>query len=113
MSIEINLHEKKDLTTIKDNWFELGKKYGANTLTILTEDDVYPDGADVECDEAYSLSWEIEEDDIHLYGSKDLDNPELHLNESIFEKESIEKLEKAIKCYKEINKNRKKYYGDK
>ena len=91
-------------------WVAIGKKYKADILEVLDEDNEYPaDCIQVTEEYAYSLRWKIEEDDIWVFGEKNYKTT-IQVDEAIYKKESIVKLEKAVMCFKEIEANKKKYY---
>lgn len=103
------------LTGSKDKekvWLELGKRYKANILKIIKEGDRFPDESECVAKYGYILVWNVEEDDIHVFGdgNGEITQTIIQLDNALNYPESIEKLELAIKCLHYIEANRKKYY---
>lgn len=111
MSKTINIStESITQGTKEDAWFALGKKYKADTLEVLENGDRDKNGEWIQGDYGYHLEWETEEDDIHVFGEKEDVSTMIKVDEIVNCKESIKKLENAVKCAKEIEANKRKYY---
>lgn len=108
----------KDIKDSKEKaWIELGKKFGANKLYVLGHDEEYPaiSGTTVHNKIGYQLSWQVDEDDIHVCGSGTSGNAgriglSITVDETLFCRESHKVLADAMKCLEHIDKNRKKYF---
>ena len=106
----INLKTNKSTEGNKEKeWVAIGKKFKADELTVLQEDEEDIDGDSIDADFGYHLTWKTEEDDIHVYGDK-TNKTAIKVDEPPYKKASIKKLEQALACLKEIEANRKKYY---
>lgn len=93
-------------------WEALAKKYEANELHILEEEETFPSYGNVVGKIGFWLEWHTTEDNIHVFGDGKGDYPNtiIKVDEATYLPESIKKLQQAIKCYTEIEANRKKYY---
>lgn len=102
------LHKSK-----QKEWEALAKKYGADELKVYNKDESFGrDIGKVIARYGYELTWETEEDHIHVLGDGDGAKIDTFIivDEPTHMKESLKKLDYAMKCLKEIEANRKKYY---
>lgn len=111
MIIDLKTNKKVEVNKEKE-WIALGKTYRADTLEILEKDDEFPDDRIVFANHGYHLTWHTKEDDIHVYGdgAKKISNAIIKVDEATYRKESIDKLQCAVDCAKEINANKKKFF---
>lgn len=106
----ITLDKGESVSGKEEAWIAIGNKYEANELRVLEKGDYYLyESSDfrVKAKIGYQLTWKIKEDDIHVFGSKET---AIQVDSTIEYKESVEKLQLAIVCWKEIEANKKKYY---
>lgn len=115
MSKTINISSGKTKNDSKEGvWLALGEKYGADELEVYERGDMFDCGIGITefASYGYELTWKTKEDHIHVAGDGKNEKNGTHIivDEPTHFKPSIAKLEQAIKCQKEIEANRKKYY---
>ncbi len=94
-------------------WKELAEKYGADELVIYKKGENLVVGmGEIKATYGYKLTWKTKEDHIHVMGDGANTRYQtiIVVDEPTYLPESLKKLDKAIKCMKEIEANRKKYY---
>ena len=109
----IRIVENMLVKSKQKDWMELARKYKADELRIRNRGESLGDGlGDVATSYGYELIWNTLEDDIHVVGDGAGNKPDTYIvvDEPTYLDESIVKLGNAIKCLKEIEANRKKYY---
>lgn len=94
-------------------WIEIGKKYGADNLTVYNKGEEYENGNSVSAKFGYELTWKTEEDDIRVFGDGkgETTNTIITIDNDTYQPESIKKLKQAVACLEEIEKNRRKFYN--